>query len=245
MLFYFIRHAQSENNARWAETRSEEGRSEDPELTPLGLRQAEAMADFLAAADPRGGISSNGNAQAGFEFTHIYASLMVRAVNTASIIARRTNLRVHGLVDIHERGGIYLGNQSGGAAECLPGKDRRYFEKHFPDFVLPEDFVESGWWDRRPVEDDETCQIRAKRFLQALLEKHGGTDDRVAVVSHGGFYNDFLWTLLDLAPQNRHWFLMYNTAITRLEFQQRAPENLHVVLTYQNRVEHLTSDLIT
>jgi 2,3-bisphosphoglycerate-dependent phosphoglycerate mutase len=245
MHFYFIRHAQSINNALWTASGSSEGRSEDPELTDLGVSQAEALAGFLVSADPRGGCSSNGRQNPGFQFTHLYSSLMVRAVHTASIIARPLGLTVHGLEEIHERGGIYLGEESAGTAECLPGKDRGYFQEHYPDFILPEGFIESGWWDRRPVEDDATCMDRARRFLAALLEKHGGTDDRVAIVSHGGFYNDFLWSLLDVAPHNRHWFLMYNTAITRIEFRQEAGAHLHAVLAYQNRVEHLEPDLLT
>jgi 2,3-bisphosphoglycerate-dependent phosphoglycerate mutase len=245
MLFYFIRHAQSENNAIWSETGSEEGRREDPELTPLGVKQAEALADFLLTAEPRGGISSNGRRGRGFDFTHIYSSLMVRAVNTASIIGERMNLQVHGLQNIHERGGIYLEDRAAKTVNCLPGKDRRYFQDSFPGFILPEDFIETGWWDRRPVEDSDACLERAGRFLAALLEKHGGTEDRVAIVSHGGFYNDFLWTLLNTAPQNRHWFLMYNSAVTRIEFRDTSAENLHAVLTYQNRVDHLPADLLT
>ena len=47
MQFYFIRHGQSENNALWERTGSSEGRSEDPELTALGHRQAKRLAQFL------------------------------------------------------------------------------------------------------------------------------------------------------------------------------------------------------
>lgn len=245
MLFYFIRHAQSENNAQWAATGSDHWRSEDPELTDLGVSQAEALADFLAHGSPRGGLRANGSASMGFELTHLYSSLMVRAIHTGSIVADRLGLPLHGLPDIHERGGIFLTDYSTGTTECLPGKDRAYFDAHYPDFVLPDEFVETGWWNRRPVETSEQCQVRARQFFNALLEKHGGTDDRVAIVSHGGFYNDFLWSLLDVVPPNRHWFLMYNTAVTRLEFRHGQEKTQEIVITYQNRVEHLLPDLIT
>jgi 2,3-bisphosphoglycerate-dependent phosphoglycerate mutase len=243
MLFYFIRHAQSENNALWAETGSEQWRNEDPEITDLGVRQAEALADFLAVGNPRGGISGNGTPPLGFDLTHIYSSLMVRAIKTGSIVAERVGLPLTGLEQIHERGGIFLKDYTSETVDCKPGKDRAYFEAHYPNFVLPENMVETGWWDRRPVETPEDCQQRAGLFYQALLEKHGGTDDRVAIVSHGGFYNDLMWNLVGKPTGSRFWFLMYNTAITRIEF--REGKDLEAVVAYQNRVEHLTPDLIT
>jgi 2,3-bisphosphoglycerate-dependent phosphoglycerate mutase len=245
MLFYFIRHAQSVNNAHWTATGSDEWRSEDPEITDLGMRQAEVLADFLATGNPRGGIRSNGGPPTGFDLTHIYSSYMVRAIKTGTIVAERLGLPLKGLSQIHERGGIYLKDHDTGKSECLPGKDRSYLTTYYPKFILPDDFIDTGWWDRRPVETDEECYQRARLFLDELLKEHGGTEDRVAIVSHGGFYNDFLWNLLDIKPQNRPWFLMYNTAVTRIEFHERKNKAQEIVLTYQNRVEHLSADLIT
>jgi 2,3-bisphosphoglycerate-dependent phosphoglycerate mutase len=239
MQFYFIRHAQSANNALWTETGSDEGRSEDPELTPTGEKQAQAAADFLSFANPRGGTVSERSEPQGFGITHIYSSLMVRSVKTGTIIAERLGLALHGWREIHERGGIFLGNSGSEEVQCLPGKNRAYFSINYPSLILPEGFNDGGWWDRQPVETSEECLERAGRFLEGLLKKHGGTEDRVAVVSHGGFYNDFLNSLLGLPPGN-HWFSIYNTGITRIDFQDRER-----VLMYQNRIEHLPSDLIT
>jgi 2,3-bisphosphoglycerate-dependent phosphoglycerate mutase len=47
MQLYFIRHAQSANNALWAGTGSDEGRSHDPELTDTGKKQAGYLAKFF------------------------------------------------------------------------------------------------------------------------------------------------------------------------------------------------------
>ena len=47
MQLYFIRHGQSENNARWMSTGSHRWRSEDPGLTEVGQQQAEILAQFL------------------------------------------------------------------------------------------------------------------------------------------------------------------------------------------------------
>jgi 2,3-bisphosphoglycerate-dependent phosphoglycerate mutase len=240
MQLYYIRHAQSYNNALWTETGSDEGRKEDPELTEMGIRQAEIVADFLKNGDPRGGISRNGSSPGGFGITHIYSSLMVRSVKTGTIIAKSMGLTLKGWQEIHERGGIYLRHEPGGDPECLPGKDRSYFETHYPDFVLPDNFIDTGWWNKKPVETSEVCHERARSFLYQLMNRHAGTNDRVAIISHGGFYNDFLWATMDLPYHKGAWFLMYNTAISRFDFLED-----HVRVAYQNRVDHLKTDMLT
>ena len=47
MRLYYIRHAQSENNALWDQTGSDEGRKHDPSLTELGWEQAMRAAHFV------------------------------------------------------------------------------------------------------------------------------------------------------------------------------------------------------
>ena len=81
---------------------------------------------------------------------------------------------------------------------------------------------------------------RAQRFVHDLMERHGSTDDRVAVVSHGGFYNLVLAVLLGIQADNGFWFGLNNTGITRLNF---VPEGIG--LAYTNRLEHLPAELIT
>jgi broad specificity phosphatase PhoE len=50
MQVYFIRHGQSTNNVSW-ELRDAEGydRVSDPPLTPLGMLQAQTLANFIAS----------------------------------------------------------------------------------------------------------------------------------------------------------------------------------------------------
>jgi 2,3-bisphosphoglycerate-dependent phosphoglycerate mutase len=236
MELYFIRHAQSENNALWAETGSDLGRKVDPELTELGIKQAYLLADFLAAGN-RDFLPGNGS---GFNLTHLYSSLMVRAVMTGTIAAKRLGIPLQGWQEIHERGGIYQEDDETGEQTCLPGMDREYFTNKFPDFVLPDNFIETGWWDSRPVEGPPDCYQRAEVFLSGLVEKHGGTEDRVGIISHGGFYNDLLWALFGYPYHPGVWFLMYNTAITRVDFEGERRR-----VAYNNRMDHLPSDLVS
>jgi len=247
MQLYFIRHGQSENNALWMNTGSHIGRNEDPELTEVGRQQAEILAQFLCRADStlRPSFTSTELSAsdfqnvAGFGITHLYSSLMGRAVATGTIIARALDLPLVAWEDVHEWGGIYLHDEQTDERIGLPGRNRAYFEAHYPDLVLPDSLDEAGWWNR-PFEEPELRLPRAKRVLHDLLERHGHTDDRVAVVSHGGFYNYLLVTILSLPGREGYWFVMNNAAISRIDFDDE-----DIRLMYLNRVDFLPRELIT
>lgn len=242
MQLYFIRHGQSENNLLWEQTGSSHGRSQDPDLTPVGRQQAERVARFLAQGDP----AQIANARrrdpqnvGGFGLTHLYCSLMIRAVTTGTIVSRAVGLPLVAWVDIHEGGGIHLKDEQTGEHIGLPGKNRAYFEAHYPDLILPDSLGEEGWWNR-PFESYEERPLRARRFLREFLARHGGTDDRVALISHGGFYNFLLRAIFDLPADSNCWFSLNNAAITRIDFVGE-----DTILTYANRVDFLPPELIT
>lgn len=244
MQLYFIRHGQSQNNASWERHGDRYPRVEDPELTEIGKQQAGLVARFLSQAhasaqktEPGSGDQDVRNINE-FDLTHLYTSLMVRSVATGTAIAQALNLPLVAWKDLHEVGGIFLDNPATGEPEGLPGRERDYFERHYPGLVLPDDLDHNGWWNR-PFEEREERPVRARRFLEALLARHGGTDDRVAVVSHGGFYNYFLLAILGLTRQAGISFMINNTGITRLDFGEQ------VRLFYANRTDFLPGDLIT
>jgi 2,3-bisphosphoglycerate-dependent phosphoglycerate mutase len=240
MEFYYIRHAQSENNAQWTLTGSYEGRLEDPDLTDLGRQQAEILAAFLARPGGRPLVPEHDIQNvAGFSFTHIYCSLMVRAVATGTVVARALDLPLVAWEDIHEVGGILHWHTELNQGFGLPGHNRAYFETHHPDLVLPASLGEEGWWNR-PFEERAQRPQRARRFLDDLLERHGGGDDRVAIISHGGFYHQFLSVLLGLADTEGLWFSLNNAAITRIDF-----EDGQARLRYLNRLDFMPGEMIT
>jgi 2,3-bisphosphoglycerate-dependent phosphoglycerate mutase len=224
MQLYFIRHGQSANNLLYATTGSDQGRDCDPELTKSGRQQAELLAGYLH--------------QERFNLTHLYTSMMVRAVSTGMIVANRLALPLVAWLDIHEEGGIYLSDQQRNPVG-QPGKDRVYYEKHFPELILPDTMNPAGWWNR-PYELSTERPIRAQRFLKELLSRHAGTDHQVAVFSHGGFYNHVLSVMLDMPARQPIWFLLNNTAISRFDFY---PDKID--FAYHNRIDHLNPDLIT
>lgn len=240
MHLYFIRHAQSVNNAIWYHTGSSEGWSVDSELSDVGWQQAKILADYLSQRDPT--LEPEGRDlcyQTGFRVTHLYTSLMVRAVATGSLLAQALNLDLVGWEDLHECGGVWSTDEETGERVGLPGKDRAFFETNFPQLVLPATLAETGWWDR-PFEEPEHRQGRARRFLDDLLERHGHTKDRVAVISHGDFYNVVMHALLHSDRANDFYFTLHNTGITRIDLGKQGN-----YVVYSNRVDHLPAHLVT
>lgn len=240
MQLYFIRHGQSTNNLLWERTGGSEGRSEDPELTAVGRQQAALLAGFLSQGDATfADETPDVQNVAGFGITHVYSSLMVRAVATGVAVARALGLPLIGLRDAHETGGIYQRDAESGERIGLPGRPRSYFMENHPDLVVPQDVDERGWWNR-PFEGQEERRQRAERLVAALLEHHRDTEDRVALISHGGFYNYLLAAVLSLPETHDCWFSLNNTGITRIDF---APERAWVM--YMNRVDFLPRELVT
>ncbi len=242
MQLYFIRHAQSTNNLLYEQVGYyADGRHEDPELTALGKKQIEIVAQFVAAG--RGATPTTRDAWVqnidGFGLTHVYSSLMVRAMDTADAIASALGLTPVARDDLHEVGGVWLKNPETGERVGLPGHSRAFFEQRYPQFELPAGLNGDGWWGR-PLETMEECFVRATTLLADLQARHGDTDDRVAIVSHGMFYNVFLRALLGLPQQPGIWFAINNVAITRIDFEEKETR-----LAYHNRADFLPPELVT
>ncbi|MCB8942822.1 MAG: histidine phosphatase family protein [Ardenticatenaceae bacterium] len=247
MQLYFIRHAQSENNLLWLETQSAVGRKADPMLTAVGHQQAQHLAHFLAqtTSSPNGHTPDSLNRH-GFGLTHLYCSLMVRTIQTGMYVAQACQLPLMALSNLHEVTGIYLDDETTGQPIGLPGPNRAEFLAQFPDLILPDEVGEEGWWNRPPEPRDETMN-RAQAVLASILQKHGSTEDRVALISHGGFYQRFMTAVYNLPPEHLHHhsayryrFTIHNTAITRFEFGSD-----FTGLAYQNRVDFLPPELVT
>ena len=246
MQLYFIRHGQSINNVNWSNPDYVE--HPDPYLTEIGLEQAEYLAKYLKEKHPVTDANSwNNQNQYGYEFTHIYTSLMERAANTAAPTARALGLPFTAWIDIHEEGGIYA-REKDERFQGLPGKPRSYFEQNHPELKLPDDYDESGWWNR-PFESVEERQPRADKVLAELINRHGDKagqpEERIAFVSHGGFFVRLLSSMLKLpwrqgAHEMKSWFVLNNCSISRFDFQKD-----EIIINYLNRTDHLPAHLIT
>lgn len=245
MQLYIIRHAQSENNDLWARTGNSNGRSPDPLLTKIGEQQAHCLGEHIATGWAQADPDNDPHNRLGFHFTHLYTSLMVRAVATGWAIAERVNIPLVAWETIHEMGGIFEHDEATLTRSGLPGPNRAHFAQHYPYLVLPDSLGAVGWWGERPYEPHAQVMWRAQQFLTELQARHA-PDDRVAIVTHGGFFVAVLRTLFGFTSldndegENRIWLHAHNTAISRLDFSEG-----QVDLLYLNRVDHLPTELIT
>lgn len=244
MELYFIRHGQSVNNAGWSNPEYIE--TPDPALTELGMDQACHVAEFLKEMQPLTNPNEwNIQNRFGFGLTHIYTSLMERAVHTAAFTAQALGVPFAAWEDIHESGGIF-GRDGDEKDRGLPGRARAYFEEHFPQLSLPDHLDGNGWWNCRPFETEEQCRVRAEKFLADLLARHGDKEGqpehRIAIFSHGGFFVHLISVILGLpwteTPQP--WFMLNNCAISRFDFRGN-----QAAIAYLNRTDHLPDRLIT
>jgi broad specificity phosphatase PhoE len=146
---YLARHGESD----WNAANRFQGHSDRP-LTDLGRRQAEALAEVVAQE----------NVDA------IYSSPLIRALETARIVAARTGLEVIELDGLRE---VDTGSWS--------GLSRAEVQERFPEGFERWIAGGSGW------EDGETYEEMGERVLgaiRAIAAAH--PSGRVLVVSHGG-----------------------------------------------------------
>jgi 2,3-bisphosphoglycerate-dependent phosphoglycerate mutase len=214
----------------------------------LGERQAQNLAEHVTAnAHPESRHEDNPvQPYSGYGFTHLYCSPMLRSMQTAEPIARTTGLTPEVWTDIHEHGGIFLGNpRAGDDLVICPGMTRSEILERFPAYQLPDALQEDGWWNRG-YEDMPGCYARAIRVARILNQRAKTNRDRemsegIAIVSHGTFIDSLLKAFFHHLPDRRHFYQHYNTAITRIDFM---PDGT-LLLRYTNRTQHLPPDMFS
>lgn len=243
---YLIRHAQSANNEIWDGSDHMVGRHPDPEITEIGHRQAQTLAEHLAhpQAEPRQHPFEQAN-EFHFGLTHVYCSLMTRSILTAEYIAVACDLELQARSDIFEKHGIYDVDDDGNL-QGMPGPGRDYFAQRFPRLRLPEEFNDSGWWSR-PVEDEMAFLTRMQQVVNDTRQRLDQSDESIALVAHGDFIDQFVNELMGVVRHqpnyDNHWvanWAFHNTSISRIDFVNGS----HNVV-YMNRIDHLPNELVT
>ena len=238
MELYIIRHGQSANNA----TADVGQRVCDPPLTEIGEAQAERLARYLASAgEGVEEIHAAGTQQncGGFVFDRIFSSPMLRAIQTSAPVGKALGVRPEIWIDIHEEGGIWLDEGDGRGEVGYPGLTASEINSRFPEFDVPEAVTDQGWWNR-PPEIKEEWRARARTVASVIHDQFAGTEERIALVCHGGFANDLLHAVFAGMPDTVY-FQSPNTAISRLDFDGEG----RVQMRYLARVAHLTPELTT
>lgn len=242
MRLYFIRHGQSTNNIL-SNNNYQSQRTQDPELTEIGVKQAELVAKFLPDA-----VDMPHSESERFGFTKIYVSPMIRALNTAKPIVEALNMQPEVSTDIHEIGGLFTADAEDNVTG-YPGLNCQDFKERYPSYILPDVITDRGWWDvTNPRETPDSFMGRAIR-VALNLRKLAHTTERIVLVSHAAFLDSLIKAILGQLPShpNNLFYNHYNTGITRIDFAESkyssSPD--HIRIHYLNRVDHLPPELRT
>jgi broad specificity phosphatase PhoE len=216
-----VRHAQSANNSL-----PEECRVYDPGLTPLGYRQAQALAEQLA----------------GYAIRRLYCSPFLRSLETTRLVAMATGVSGSIHSELFEQGGCYSGHIPG-QEKGEPGLGRSQIADRYPGWQIDDRIQETGWWGR-PYESRSQAIERAKRVRVWLEQQvvHEGSALDVLVI-HADFKRLMLMELLGAAWSERHDRQLGPLANAGVSMLECCDEQW--VLHSYNSVGHLQSDQLS
>jgi 2,3-bisphosphoglycerate-dependent phosphoglycerate mutase len=139
----------------------------DPPLDPVGVEQAERLAERLAGED----------------IAAIYVSTLQRTAQTAAPLAQRLGIEATVEPNLRE---VFLGEWEGGLL-------RMKAEQRDPAFVRA---IEEERWDPIPgAEPLEVFRDRVRAGITHVADAH--RDERVVVVTHGGVIGQVLASATD------------------------------------------------
>ncbi|MFC4452932.1 histidine phosphatase family protein [Deinococcus sonorensis] len=228
MQLLLIRHAQSSNNRLEGHPEYLQGRLADPPLTRLGHQQAQWLAEW-AAGD-----------EVGRRVTHLYTSLMTRAVQTAAPLASALGLEVHGLTEAYECGGLTTG--PAGGFTPVAGRPHASLLQDCPALRWPETLQGQPWDGGAEPWDAARFAARAAQVV-AKLQATADRAEVVALVTHHDFAQYLLADLLGLPHDVTRTFRLQNTGTALLEL---GPDDgrLRTPLWF-NRTGHLPPEALT
>lgn len=235
MQVLLIRHAESLNNQLVTQTPFAEylrTRTPDPPLSDRGEAQAELLGRYL------------GKGETGID--ELFASPMLRALQTVRPTAETLGLRPKLWIALHEDGGMFTGDpRSADGAIGHPGLTRAEFERDHPGIDLVDDVTETGWWtvgwETQAASQGRALLVAAELRDRAERERAEGVDTTIGLVSHGVFLDFLLKALFGRLPDRSMAFALNNTGLSLVDLRRSD----RAFLRYLNRTEHLPPDLIT
>ena len=176
--FIVVRHGET----IWNTQKRLQGHQDSP-LTPLGLQQADAVAERLTTE----------------KFDALYSSDLPRAIRTAETIAKRIAHTILPDPRLRERNyGLFEGLTTVEIAERFP-KDYQRFLARERDYQIP-----SG-------ESLADKYRRVIACIEDLASRH--PEQRVIIVTHGGVLSDLLRWALDIPMDRPLHFKLYNASL--------------------------------
>lgn len=162
--------------------------------------------------DPDSPLSARGELQAqrvaqqlgSEQVSHVLASPLLRSLATAHIIAER--LAIHQVE-------VWIAMREAWNTPYR-GVGRTHLHERFPRAFLPEEITPSGW-EHAGDASYGSVLARASRVLNQIRDTFAPTD-RIALVTHGGFANALLHTILHIPPSTPQWFELANGSISHI-----------------------------
>ncbi len=179
---YIVRHGESLGNTG-------ESHSVDPELSPLGHKQAERLACRLEK----------------IHFDAIISSPFIRAVQTAEKTAKLKNMNVEIFPLLFE-----VGTEAG-----YEGMGLSELQKIYPRISMFSDGNEYPL--SLTVEDADATYIRAKEAIDRI-KKRFGEDANVVLFAHGTFNNYLTNAAINVQVRDDFNFCQENTGLTCIRF---------------------------
>ncbi|MPY68006.1 histidine phosphatase family protein [Deinococcus sp. SDU3-2] len=232
MQLLLIRHAQSRNNHLAGAPNYLEGRLADPPLTDLGHQQALRLADWAVGDDLYQRV------------THLHTSLTTRAVQTAAPLAQALGVKVHGLTQAYECGGLTSG--PAGGFTPVTGRNHASLLGDCPVLEWPADLQGQAWDGGAEPWEQARFTARAAS-VTAGLRGIAQEADVIALITHHDFVQHLMADLLGLPTLNGEalTFRLNNTGTVRIEMRANPAGAESRVLHWINRTCHLTPELIT
>ncbi len=217
---YITRHGESLGNIHLipGEEKREKTPAEkhDPELTPLGLKQAAALGERLRAQ----------------RFDAIFSSTLIRAVLTA----QETSIRQPGgalpielISDLVETGTPwdYTGYSAQQLQSRCPG-------------VIPSRFIQgdaADWITAESLDEQAAHMSRAERCIDYFKSRFQH-EEKILIVAHGTFNTYLIRAALGLNNTNDFNFCQENTALTKIKYFLDGKARL----SYSNDTSHLYAE---
>lgn len=238
-----VRHGESQNNLYHEISLQvfEENRVADPSITERGMQQAQCVADYFQSGE-------NMLLQ---DVHEMYVSPMLRTMQTATPIAKALNICPIVWTEIHEISGVHDRGIGQG------GMTRTEMQQQFPDYKLPDNVTEFGWYDTKlGRESDKHGRQRVQSVWQHLVKMANelSEDHTIVMVVHGDFIDQFLQVSLDIAePVNSYAkddpleekhkvFPTWNASISALDLCMY--KNQKPTILFHNSVAHLAPHLV-
>ena len=215
---YLVRHGESANNAL-----PDPQRVADPDLTELGQKQARHLAQHYRDFD---------------RIDQVLASPFRRTLQTAQPLLEVKAMRATIWADIYEVGGCYDGHEAGKLSGA-PGMTDTEIRSEFPEFDVPADINEAGWYKSRPFETWEIANTRAQTQAKKLLDTFKDKNTVVFCFIHADFKQLLLQHLVSEQTEFHNGGIT-NSSVTHIHFDHDSGN----VIDYCN-TDHLQPDEIS